>query len=556
MPNPGVVPPVDGFVPWPTEAAAVYRARGYWEGRPLGSRIAEAARARPDAVCLVDGDVRMTFRELMARADGAALRMRGLGVRAADRVVVQLPNRWEHVVMTVACLRLGAPPVWVLPQYRLRELTEVVAHTGPRMIVVPDAFRGFDHQGAAHEAARAVEGVEHVVVGGASAPLPGGLDLAELCAPAPDPERARASMDRSAPDPGSVAVLKLSGGTTGLPKVVARTHDDLSYMITRAGSLCGFGPDTAYLAVLPLAHGFPNTGPGVLGALAAGGRVVVAPSPTPETVFPLIERERVTATSAVPAIVSRWLEYRESGPAADLDSLRLLQVGASRLAPATARRIRPELGCALQQVFGMSEGLLCLTRLDDPDDVVHHTQGRPICPDDETMVVDPRGKPVETGVPGALLTRGPYTVRGYYRSPELDARHFTGDGWYRTGDIVRLCPDGNLVVVGREKDVINRGGEKVSAEEVEDLALRAAGVRRAAAVAFPDDELGERICLFVVPSPGHRVVLEDVRRAMAEAGTASFKLPERLLTVDSLPVTALGKTDKSALRSRAAAPPA
>ncbi|WP_262391529.1 AMP-binding protein [Nocardiopsis sp. CNR-923] len=218
MPNPRVVPPVDGFVPWPTEAAGVYRARGYWEGRPLGSRIAEAARARPDAVCLVDGDVRMTFRELMARADGAALRMRDLGVRAADRVVVQLPNRWEHVVMTVACLRLGAPPVWVLPQYRLRELTEVVAHTGPRMIVVPDVFRGFDHQGAAHEAARSVEGVEHVVVGGASAPLSGGLDLAELCAPAPDPERASASMDRSRRTRGRWRCSNSRAGPPGCPR--------------------------------------------------------------------------------------------------------------------------------------------------------------------------------------------------------------------------------------------------------------------------------------------------------------------------------------------------
>lgn len=551
MPQTTVSHTRSGVVPWPDDVAARYVAKGYWEGRSLGSHLAEAARRTPDAISLVDGDVRMTFGELLARADGAADRMRALGIGSDDRVVAQLPNCWEHVLVTVACLRLGAIPVWALPQHRHHELTGVVAHAEARAIVVPDSYRGFDHQAMAHEIVAAVPSAEHVLVAGDDV-RPGSVDLHALCAPADDPDEVAAALDAAAPGGDAVATLLLSGGTTGLPKLIARTGNDLAYMMKRAAEVCAFGPDTRYLAMLPLGHGFPNTGPGVLGTLLVGGRVVIAASPAPEVAFAAIERERVTATSAVPAIVQRWLEHRDRAPDVDLSSLRLLQVGAARLPDAVAGRIGPKLGCTVQQVFGMGEGLLCLTRPDDPAEVVHRTQGRPVSPDDEILLVDADGEPVPAGEPGVLLTRGPYTPRGYYRSPELNARAFVGDGWYCTGDVVRQTADGNLVVVGREKDVINRGGEKITAEEIETFAGKVDGVREAAAVAMPDARLGEAVCLFVVPATGRQVDLAAVREVMLDAGLARFKLPERLVTVDALPMTGVGKIDKKALRARAA----
>ena len=540
-----------GTAAWPAEFAARYTAKGYWAGRSLGSLIADAARKTPDAVCLVDGELRMTFRELLARADGAAQRMAALGLRADDRVVVQLPNSWEHVVLSVACLRLGALPVWTLPQHRRHEMTGVTAHTEARMLVVPGAAKGFDHQEMARRIAAAVPGVAHVFAAGGEL-RPGIEDLHALLAPAEDPAGAAAELDADAPGGDDVAMFLLSGGTTGLPKVIPRTNNDLAYMIRRAAEICAFGPDTVYLTTLPLGHGFPNTGPGVLGALLSGGRVVIAASPAPEVAFAAIARERVTATSAVPAIVHRWLQYRDEHPEADLSSLRLLQVGAARLAPAVARQITPALGCTLQQVFGMGEGLLCLTRLDDPEEVLHHTQGRPISPDDELLIVDENGTPVPAGEPGLLLTRGPYTLRGYYDSPELNARAFVGDGWYSTGDVVRRTPDGNLIVADREKDVINRGGEKINAEEIEDFAHQLDAVHQAASVAMPDAELGEAVCLFVVPKPGRTVELAEVRAVLTEAGVARFKLPERVELVTALPTTPVGKVDKRALRAEIA----
>lgn len=537
-----------GTVPWPDEAVERYVAKGYWEGRPLGEHLYAMADASPEAICLAEGGFRLSYRELMARADGAALRMRDLGLRADDRVVLQLPNCWELVVMAIACLRLGVIPALALTAHREQEISAIAEHTRARALIVPDLAKDFDLQAMAHKIAAGSPTVDHVLVLGETI-RPGSVDIRALCQPADDPVPARKELDDAAPDATAVALFFLSGGTTGLPKLIPRTHNDFAYMAKRAAQICGVGADGVYLAVLPLGHGFPLSGPGVLGTLMAGGRAVIAPSPAPERAFEAIQREGVTITSLVPAAVQRWLEHRAADPGADLSSLRLVQSGGARLPAQLAREVGPTLGCTLQQVYGMSEGLLCLTRPDDPQEVIWNTQGRPICPDDEILIVGEQGEPIVAHQPGVLLTRGPYTPRGYYRAPELNALAFVGDGWYRTGDIVRVREDGNLVVEGRDKDVINRGGEKIPAEEVETAALRLDGVRSAAAVAMPDAVLGERICLYVVADPHQTVDLQDVRDAMERAGMARFKLPERLVLVDDLPTTAVGKVDKKALRA-------
>jgi len=302
---------------------------------------------------------------------------------------------------------------------------------------------------------------------------------------------------------------------------------------------------------LPAGHNFPLACPGILGTLLAGGAVVMLPSPEPRRAFAVIEAEGVTHTAVVPAVAGRWLEHAADSPgeAGRLASLRVLQVGGARLADELAARIEPVLGCRLQQVFGMAEGLLNYTRLDDPAEVITTTQGRPLSPADEVRIVDELDRDVPRCHPGALLTRGPYTPRGYYRADEHNTRSFTPDGWYRSGDICRMTPEGNLIVEGRDKDMINRGGEKISAEEVENLVYRLPGVSQVAAVAMPDPVLGERVCVYVVPAPGTVLTLEEIRRSMEGAGIAAFKLPEHLVLTGELPATKVGKIDKKALRA-------
>jgi len=535
----------EGTVPWPGDLAREYEKAGWWRGRDLGTEIAGVAAARPDATALVDGDTRISYGSLLARADALAGRLARLGMRPGMRIVVQLPNGWPFVVLTLACLRAGIVPVMALPAHRRHELAYLCQHSEARALAVPDVLRGFDHQQMAEELLAASPALEHVLVAGQDVRH---QDLTALCAEgeaaAPDP-----------PDPASVAVFLLSGGTTGLPKLIARTHNDYSYNARASAELCRLDQDTVYLVSLPASHNFPLACPGILGTLLSGGRVVMLGSPDPAGAFAAIEREGVTITAVVPAVAQRWLACApERGSSEDgagaLRTLEVLQVGGARLADEPAGRIKPVLGATLQQVFGMAEGLLNYTRLDDPDEVVCGTQGRPLSPGDEIRIVDADGHDLPDGQPGALLTRGPYTPRGYYRAPEQNARAFTPDGWYASGDVVRRRPDGNLVVEGRDKDMINRGGEKISAEEVENLVYRMPGIAQVAAVAAPDAELGERICVFVVPEPGRDITLGAICDGMAAAGVARFKWPERLEIVAELPVTKVGKLDKKALREQ------
>jgi salicylate---CoA ligase len=545
-----VSPIADGIVPWPDGLAKAYTAAGWWRGRALGAEIFDAADARPQATALVDGPTRISYASLIARADALASRLTDeLGLVRGDRIVVQLPNCWQFVVLTMGCLRGGIVPVMALPAHRQHEIAHLCEHSEARALAVPGVLRDFDHQEMAEHLRSGSATLRHILVAGETA---GNADLTALCAEPADPAAHRARWDRGQPDAGDVAVFLLSGGTTGLPKLIARTHDDYAYNARASARLCRMDERTVYLVTLPASHNFPLACPGILGTLLTGGRVMMLSSPQPQSVFGAVQREGVTITAVVPAVAQRWLSYAAEHGSEPLSTLKVLQVGGARLADELARRVRPVLGATLQQVFGMAEGLLNYTRLDDPDEVICTTQGRPLSLGDEVRVVDADGCDLPDGEAGALLTRGPYTPRGYFRAPEQNARAFTPDGWYASGDVVRRRPDGNLVVEGRDKDMINRGGEKISAEEVENLLYRLPGITQVAAVAAPDPEVGERVCVFVVPRPGADITLSAVRDGMAAAGVARFKWPERLEIVAELPVTKVGKLDKKALRERLA----
>ncbi|WBB94083.1 (2,3-dihydroxybenzoyl)adenylate synthase [Verrucosispora sp. WMMC514] len=523
-----------GCVPWPPELARRYTERGYWRPEPLGTRLRTLARADADRVALVEPARRMTYGELDRRADRLAAGLRRAGLSPGDRVVVQLPNVIEFVTLCHALFRLGALPVFALPAHRESELAHLCAMSDATALVIPDSYLGFDHR----ELARRVAGPEHVFVVGEPAEFVA-LDTVDA-EPEPLP----------APDPADVALFLLSGGTTGLPKLIPRTHQDYGYNVRISAENAGLTAADSYLAVLPVGHNYALACPGVLGTLHVGGRVVLAPSPSVEDVFPLIERERVTVTGLVPPLALLWLEM--AGVAgSDLSSLRLVQVGGAKFGADAARRFGPALGCAVQQSFGMAEGLLCQTALDDPPETVATTQGRPLSPDDEIRVVDASGAVVPDGEVGELLTRGPYTPRGYYQAEEHNATAFTADGFFRTGDLVRLLPSGHLVVEGRVKDQINRGGDKVAADEVEDHLLAHPAVRECAVVAMPDPLIGERTCAFVVPGPrGAAPRLAEMVAFLRDRGLAAYKLPDRLELVESFPRTAVGKVDKRRLRER------
>ena len=532
-----------GVVPWPADVAQRYRDLGLWAGVTLGDAIDRSIAEHADRVAVVDGARRVTYRQLGDLSDRLAHHLARRGVADGARAIFQLPNVLEFVVAYVACLKVGAVPVACLPAHRHAEIGYLAKFTEARAWFIADEVRGFDYLEMVTALRPDLPDLAEVfVVGRRSGAAT--TSLAELLATPPAVD-ARPAVPPAA---DQVAVFQLSGGTTGLPKVIPRTHDDYRYNSLVFASATGFDADSVLLVSVPIAHNFPLACPGVQGALLLGARIVLAPSPDPDVVFPLIERERVTWIPAVPASVIAWLNHPRRTQY-DLTSVRALCVGGSRLNPEPARAAMRAFGPVVTQVFGMAEGLLCATRAGDPEDVHAETQGRPVSPADEIRIVDDDGVEVPAGEVGELTCRGPYTIRGYYRAEEHNRVAFTADGFYRTGDLVRLHASGNLVVEGRRKDLINRGGEKISAEEIENLILKHPAVVNVAVVAMPDAVLGERACAFVVPRGGATLTLADLTRFLAdECRIAKFKLPERLELRDRLPITAVGKISKKDLR--------
>jgi mycobactin salicyl-AMP ligase len=529
---------LEGFVPFPPDRAASYRAAGYWTGRAVDSILSDAAQTWSTRVAVVDADgsQRLTFAQLDERADRAAAGLAELGIAAGDRVLLQLPNSCEFAVALFALLRAGAIPVMCLTGHRAAELGHFAAVSEATALLIPDSASGFDYRPMAQELARDHPGLRHVIVDGDPGPF---TSWSQVCAGnVQRPERHN-------PDPESPALLLVSGGTTGTPKLIPRTHNDYVYNATASAALCKLAADDVYMAALPAAHNFPLACPGLLGAIAVGAATVFLSNPSPESAFGAITRHGVTVTALVPALANLWAHATEWEPEAPT-SLRLLQVGGAKLEAGDAQRVRETLTPGLQQVFGMAEGLLNYTRPGDPPNVVDHTQGRPLCVDDELRIVDDAGHPVPAGTEGELLVRGPYTFNGYFRADEANARSFDPEGFYRSGDLVRQHPDGNLEVTGRVKDVIHRGGETIPAADLEEHLRTHPAISSAAAVALPDPYLGEKICAAVVFS-GSPMTLMELNAYLDQRGVARHARPDVLSAMTSLPTTPVGKIDKKAI---------
>lgn len=522
---------------WPAAFAERYRQAGYWQDQTFAQALDAVAARSPSAIAITDGPLHLNYRNLVQRCRHLAGGLRALGVAAGDNVVVHLPNGSAFIEVCFALFRLGARPILALPAHRQHEIGGFCSFAQASTYIGCDQLDGFDCRQMARQLAEANPHLRQVVIDGDAEEF---TALKALYNSEP--------LEQDAGHADAVACFQLSGGTTGTPKLIPRRHAEYLYNVRASSAVCGLDAHTVYLTALPMAHNFTLCCPGVIGTLLAGGRVVCTRRSDPETCFALISEQRVTVTALVPPLALLWLDAQAQRQA-DLSSLRLLQVGGAKLLSSAAARVTPTLGCTLQQVLGMAEGLLCFTRLDDHADVLLHTQGRPLSADDELRIVDEHGQPVPEGEVGELQVRGPYTIRGYYRLPEHNAKAFTADGFYCSGDRVRRTADGYLVVEGRDKDQINRGGENVVAEEVENLLISHPQVHDAALVAMPDAVLGESTCAFIVarePAPSAFALKQHLRGQ----GLAAFKVPDRIEFVAHFPHTGVGKVSRKDLRER------
>jgi 2,3-dihydroxybenzoate-AMP ligase len=524
------------FTAWPENLARLYRERGYWIDKPLIDILTR--QANNDHVAMIDAAGSMTYRELEKQSNQLAGALRRRGLTSGDTALVQLGNVNEFYVVFFALLKIGVVPVNALFSHQRTELQSYASQIKPALLIADrshalfgddaflDTFLG-QHPSLRQVALRGAQSEEQSLAAWIS--------------------EQQATFTASPTAADRVAFFQLSGGSTGTPKLIPRTHNDYYYSIRLSVEVCRFNSETRYLCALPIAHNYPMSSPGALGVFYGGGQMVLAADPSALVCFQLIEKHQINVTALVPPAVTLWLQaIEEWGSNQALSSLKLLQVGGAKLGETLAARIQNEIGCQLQQVFGMAEGLVNYTRLDDDEQHILTTQGYPMSPDDELWVADEQGNPLPAGQVGRLMTRGPYTFRGYYNSPEHNAEAFDDKGFYCSGDLISLTEDGYVKVEGRLKDQINRGGEKIAAEEIENLLLRHADIVNAALVSMPDELMGEKSCAFIVSN----VELKSpaLRRHLREQGIAEFKLPDRFIRVERLPLTPVGKIDKKLLR--------
>ena len=543
---------VPGLVAFPEEAVRRYRAAGVWSDRTLAQEFRAVADRHPDRLAVITPDARLTYAELDRRTDRIAIGLRDLGLLPGDRVLLQVTNHVWSVLAWYGILKAGLVPIATLALHRRHEILEIARQSEPAVHLIEPGFRSHDLVALATEVAKEQPTLRRLLTVATATPPAGAITLESLesTSRSADPAAARATVEEIQNTiPGdALAVLQLSGGTTNIPKLIPRLHTEYWYNARTYAEAIDLDATGTVAHLLPMVHNA-----GIVCALHAahsvGGCVALA-APDPAQ-FKAIAPD-ITHTMVSPALAAMVTKDSEL-----FDSLaglrRLVWVNGPLPADIVAKCETPTR--MIVQMFGMGEGMCMATPATAPAEIRHRTVGTPIGPFDEVRVYAPgTEEPVPPGTPGELCARGPVTIRGYFQAPERNAEAFTSDGFYRTGDIVVEVPHGGRSfyrLEDRIKDLINRGGEKVNAAEVENLLVRHPAVERAALVAMPDERLGERACAFIVPKADAQTPdLGEVQRYLDGIGVAKFKWPERIEPVDAFPLTNISKVDKRALRTR------
>jgi len=534
---------LEGVVPFPPDFAARYRAKGYWQDKSLRDEFAAVFKNFGPRLCVIDRERQITYAELDALSTNLALNLLELGFKPLDRVVLTLPNVAEFVILYFALQKIGCIPIAALATHRYNEVSQFVRLAQAVACAYPERQSDFEFGPMVRRVREESPCCKFALTLGK--PAPDEISLPDLIA-------RKAKLPASAIDavkiePTDPCVFQLSGGTTGVPKLIPRTHNDYAYNSKTASKVCGVTGDSVLLLMLPIAHNLPLACPGIQGFMLNGGKIVLSQSTRPEDVFPLVAKHRVTHIKVVPALLIRLINSPDATKH-DTSSVRYIQSGGQRLQPEVRIKTKELIPSTfVQENFGMSEGMLMFAKIDDPEPVRLETVGFPISPDDEVRLVDDDDNIVPAGEVGEFLARGPYTLRGYYGAPEHNQRAFTSDGFYRSGDLMRQHPSGAYMVEGRKKDLINRGGEKISAEEIENFILSHPAVQNVACVAMPDPDLGERMCACIVLAPGKSLTLQELVAYLQTKEIAKYKLPERLEVMSDFPLSKFGKVAKNVM---------
>lgn len=535
---------LEGFTPYRDEDRDTYDRLRWWAGRTFGDILDRAADIYPDREALVDSQTRLTYGQVREKADKLAIGLMGLGIGAQDRVLVQLPNWNEWVYTYFALQKIGAIPVLLIARYRQYEISYLCRLTGATAWVLPEQFGKINYLPIVEDVLKENPQVKRVIFvrEGKSGQFPSleklieGVELTE--------GNLEMLADRR-PDPGQVAHMGPTGGTTGLPKVVPRTHNDYlcrAEYVARGWELTN---RDIMLAVAPVGHDLTSS-IGVCPTIFSFGKIVMLDSTEPEDILRTIQEERVTAIPWTPALAHMVVHF---GGLKDYDvsTLKKMYCGGGASPMELIRAVHEKLGCVYINAYGGTEGMNAQTRLDYDLEMVYGSVGKPTCPYDTYKVVDDKGNKVPPNTPGQLLIKGPGIFTGYYKAPEENEKAFDGDGFFKTGDLARIDESGIITLTGRLREIIKRGGESISAVEIENLVVTHPEVDAVGVVPMPDPVMGERACAYIQTKPGVRLSFEEIISYLKSKNASVLQLPERVEFIDELPLTKARKLDKRAL---------
>ena len=505
-----------------------------WPHITLGEFIEDCAKKYGDKIALVDGDVELSYQELNRKACHYANGLLKAGFKKGDRIVLQLPNCHEFVIILFAMFKIGLIPVLSLPAHRKNEIKGILEKSGAKAYIAKDKYLGFSYVDMIREVREELNIDFEVYILGDNQGYKNFYNL-------DDKDYLSQQIEINYKE---IGLLLLSGGTTGIPKLIPRRHCDYIYVAKESGIKSEFNLNTKFLAILPMAHNFTLCCPGVLGTLAYGGTVFISNTASPDEFVPIIENNKINTIQIVPSLIEVFLEYvglLES----DVSSLELMIVGAAKLEPKQAMMLENTLNVRIQQSFGLAEGLICMTDVNDSENIRYNFQGKPISKYDEILVVDSNNQSTKPGEVGQLLTRGPYTIYGYYNYNE-DETVVNEDNYFITGDKIVLSKDGNINIIGRLKDTIIKNGENIEPREIEKTVIKMGGISKASIVGIKNKNGEEIICLYMLSDEA--MPIDHIRKYLIKEGLASYKLPDVVECVEEFPLTAVGKIDKNRLK--------
>ena len=516
-----------------------YTRAGHWGSETFSQILARQAAAHPEREVLVDGRHRVTYGELKARVDRVAAKLGTLGIGRGDVVTIQLPNCVEFAYVFFALERLGAVANQIGPDFRSREVEYINRFSESRAFVCPAAFKGFDYVGMIEELRPKLPALKTVCVLGGRGD--GTVSLDDIVY-GDDPVSLRAE-PLGADD---VMRMAFTSGTTGNPKGVIHSHNTTLSACRNLNRDMDVSERDVFLIYLPLGLNWGYLT--LVQAVLAGARAVLLDQFSGRAALELIDRERVTFIPTAPASIIAMLNEPDLGRFT-LSSLRVVITGGASCPVETIREFRARMRGHLIELYGMLEtGFHTYTRFSDDPEAVTGTVGKPSS-GLGLRLIDEHGRDVPPGAAGEIAADGPSVHLGYHKNPTANAELFTADGWFRTGDLGQFDQAGNLKIVGRLKEMINRGGKKFFPREIEEILYAHPKILHAAIVGVPDPRLGERNCLCVIPRPGERISLEEIV-AFLKDGVATYKLPEMVEVFEELPFTPTGKIQRHVLASQ------